>query len=417
MIVDTTLTTAPTGGAQTFLVDLCEALSRKGWRVAVVSQPGPEGAILASLRAAGAKVYTNVWRATHLPEERGARLAAWVNEVHPDLYVVSISSAAGWLALPLLDADIATLSIAHNDVSAFYAPLAHYAPFIDCAIGVSEETYRQILAHSSLPPGRVRQIPYGVRALSAADATVRYENQEVDGTPLRIGYVGRLVQEQKRVRDFVALARELELKRVSFELHLIGDGRERSRLEDEFKLHALDHRVKFWGWLAPTQVKRRLLELDIFVLMSDHEGLPVALLEAMGQALVPVVTRIASGNAQLVEDGQNGYTVPIGDIKTFGERLAHLAGDRAQLRAMKRAAWATSQQYSLERMVERYLACFDYVTGREFSREHRRSAPRPYPVMPSCVSRYPFWLRKTKQRLLGSIKTARSLVSAPHHSV
>src|SRR5438132_3405504 len=115
-IVDTTLTTPPTGGAQTFLVELCRAFVHKGWRVTIVTQPGPERSVLASLSDVGAEVRDQIWHRAHLPEERGQALAAWVNSERPDAYVVSISPDVGWLALPLLEPSIPTISIAHNDV-------------------------------------------------------------------------------------------------------------------------------------------------------------------------------------------------------------------------------------------------------------------------------------------------------------
>src|ERR1700687_3949793 len=138
VIVDTTLTTPPTGGGQTFLIELCRAFTHLGWRMSVVTQPGPELAVVASLVKAGADVHDKIWRRAHLPEERGRALAAWVNSESPDVYVVSISPDAGWLALPLLDPLIPTVSIAHNDVNAFYEPLKYYRLFIDSAVGVSE---------------------------------------------------------------------------------------------------------------------------------------------------------------------------------------------------------------------------------------------------------------------------------------
>ena len=51
--------------------------------------------------------------------------------------------------------------------------------------------------------------------------------------------------------------------------------------------------------------------------MSDYEGLPVALLEAMGNGLAPVVSRIASGNTELIKNEENGYLVEVGDIEGF----------------------------------------------------------------------------------------------------
>jgi glycosyltransferase involved in cell wall biosynthesis len=329
-----------------------------------------------------------------------------VNSRRADVYVVSISPDAGWLALPLLAPNVATVTIAHNDVAAFYEPLKHYYPFVDCAVGVSEETRRKIIEDCRVPAERTRRIPYGVPSITRDEMEARCATRPGGPGALRVGYVGRLVQLQKRVFDFVPLVEELTRGGVDFELHLVGEGPERAALAEEFERRSPDAPVKFWGWLSPAEVRERLLSLDVFLLLSDYEGLPVALLEAMGHALVPVVTRIESGNLELVRDGENGFVVPVGDVAGAAQRLGRLAVDAQALCRMKRAAWETGRQFSVEAMVENYIDCFAHVADAGFDREHRRAAPRPYPPMPSCVSRYPTWLRRISARL-------RALASGP----
>ncbi len=363
VIVDTTLTTPPTGGGQTFLIELCRAFTQMSWRMSVVTQPGPEGAVVTSLEKVGAEMHDNIWRRADLPEERGRALAAWVNSESPDVYVISISPDAGWLALPSLDPSIPTVSIAHNDVSAFYEPLKYYHLFIDAAVGVSETIHRKIIEQCGIPSERATHIPYGVNSLTLEQVSeVLAQRRKRDA--LRICYVGRLVQEQKRVLEFVPLAAELERRDVPFDLHLIGDGSERKSLESQFRDQGLEHRVTLWGWLTPREITAKLLELDVFVLLSDHEGLPVALLEAMAHGLL----------------GENP------DL----------------LLRMRTAAWQTSQKFSSAKMVDRYLFCFAEAKMKTRVRGYRAGVSCAYPPMPSCRSKYPLWLRKLKARLLSN---------------
>ncbi|HEX7316874.1 MAG TPA: glycosyltransferase family 4 protein [Pyrinomonadaceae bacterium] len=399
VIVDTTMTTPPTGGAHTFLVDLCAPLAERGWRASFVTQPGPEQGIVKGLREAGGEIKDRLWPASALPEERAEGLAAWVNEVRPDAYVISASPDAGWLALPLLDPEIPTLSVAHNDVSAFYEPLKHYGAFVDCAVSVSREIQRRTIEECGVPPARARRIPYGVHPLGEEEARAQAESS-LKGGPLRIGYVGRIVQEQKRVLEMAPLASELARRGVDFELHVVGDGEARAALEAELIRRGVAGRVKFWGWLASAEVKRRLLELDVFLLMSDYEGLSVALLEAMGHALAPVVTDIRSGTGEVVVDGRNGFLLPVGDVNAFAERLERLASDRRLLASLRAAAWEASQPYTVGRMADEYVRCF--AESRETNRVRGARARRQpdFPVMPACRSPYPFWLRKIKRRVL-----------------
>lgn len=402
VFIDTTMTTPPTGGAHKFQVDLCAPLAARGWSLSFVTQPGPERGIVEGLRAAGAEVHERVWREAHLPEERARLLAVWVNAREPDAYVISTSPDVGWLALPLLDAAVPTVSIAHNDVGAYYEPLRHYGALLDCAVGVSGEIVRRIVEECGVPPARARRIPYGVYTLSEAEAQARVGASAAAGGPLRIGYVGRVVVEQKRVLEMAPLAAELERRGVDFELHVVGEGEARGPLEEEFRRLGVGGRVKFWGWLAPEEVRRRLSELDVFLLMSDYEGLSVALLEAMGHALAPVVTDIRSGTGEVVRDGRSGFLVPVGDVGTFADRLERLAREPRTLASLKRGAWEAGRPYTIERMADAYVECFE--AARALGAERRAGVPRRpgFPVMPSCRSRYPFWLRKLKQGVLAS---------------
>ena len=397
LIVDTTFTTPPTGGAHRFLVDLSAALVSRDARVSIVAQPGPDQAIGRALIESGAEVTMNLWQRRNLPEEKASRLANWVNEEGPDAYVVSASPDVGWLALPLLDSAIATFAIAHNDVGAFYEPLKHYHPFVDCAIGVSETIYQKIIRDCGVPVERARHIPYGVQPVALEQLGERRSELE---RLLAIGYVGRIVREQKRVMDFVPLVRELTHRHVSFKLEIIGDGPDRSELERQLEAAGISEHVEFTGWLSPEQVRAKLRMLDVFLLLSDYEGLPVALLEAMAHGVVPVVTRIESGNTQLVRDGENGFVLPVGDTASFAARLESLASDREALAAFGHAAWETSKPYSIEKMAANYSAAFTEVVERVSARREREGVGANYPVMNSCRSKYPFWLRRIKQRVV-----------------
>jgi glycosyltransferase involved in cell wall biosynthesis len=395
-IVDTTMTQESVGGAQSFLVDLCCGLVSRGWKASVLTNAGPNASVVEALRSAGAAVEKEIWRAWELPESRAQALASWVATEQPSSYVVSISPDVGWLALPFISRDVVTVSIAHNDVEAFYAPLRHYIHFVDCAVGVSHEIHRRIVADCGVLPGRARHIPYGVRSLTPGQAAVRISRRP-PGSPLRIGYVGRLEQDQKRVLDFVPLLAALKRRAVDFTFDVVGEGSHRGRLAQGLEALPLTRRPRFWGWLDGSAVRERLAELDILVLLSGVEGLPVALLEAMAQAVVPVVTRISSGCPDLVRDGVNGFLAPVGNSEAFAERLHWLWSNEGALRQMKRSAWEAARDFSLDRMVGSYASLLDTPGSWVGAR-----APKPsgyYPIMPSCRSSYPLWLRTLKARL------------------
>jgi glycosyltransferase involved in cell wall biosynthesis len=407
IIVDTTMTTPPTGGSHTFLIDLCASLNKNGWSASFVAQPGPERGIVNGLKKLGADVHERIWREMDLPEERAERLAAWVNSMCPDVYIISTSPDAGWLALPLLNPLIPTVSIAHNDVSAYYEPLKHYSAFIDQSVSVSEEIQRKIVEDCAIPPERTARIPYGVHSLTEGEAHARACASTVKENALKLGYIGRVVTLQKRVLEIVPLVAELTRRQVDFEFHIIGDGDARSELARQLVDHGIEKHIKFWGWLGPDDVRQRLSDLDVFVLLSEYEGLSVALLEAMAHALAPVVTRIKSGTGEIVEDGRGGFLVDIGDINAFADRIERLGQERQLLANMKLEAWKVSQKYTVERMANSYLECFEQAKRINRQRHSRQHSQLDYPVMPTCRSRYPYWLRKLKRGALVILGRAR----------
>jgi glycosyltransferase involved in cell wall biosynthesis len=255
------------------------------------------------------------------------------------------------------------------------------------------------MIEGGVPPERVSQIPYGVDSLSSQEIEVRCSQSRDNHQTVNIGYIGRIIQGQKRVMDLVPVAETLKSRGVSFQLHLIGDGVDRERLNEIFAAGKAADCVKFWGWQTIDGVKNLLRRMDVFLLMSDYEGLSVALLEAMAHGLAPVVSRIASGNTQLIRNEENGYLVEVGDIEGFVNRLEQLANSTSLLRTIQRAAWETGRQYDVPRMVDRYIQCFAAAGAAKPSLDYRRRTGGSYPPMPSCVSRYPSWLRKIKYQL------------------
>jgi len=126
---------------------------------------------------------------------------------------------------------------------------------------------------------------------------------------LRLVYVGRLVEEPKRIsevaRAFCRVIREVP----GIEAVLYGDGDATSSVEKIFATEGKGLPVRLAGKVDSQQIQERLLECDVIVLLSDYEGLPIALMEGMACGCVPVCLRIRSGIPELVEDGVTGLLV------------------------------------------------------------------------------------------------------------
>jgi hypothetical protein len=392
LIVDTVIGADLTGGAQTFLLTFCIELIRQGMAPTVVVSPEADPDVANRLTALGTSVCRYSPDQSSPPEEQAHAFAKWVDSKEPTACIISVSSWLAWLAVPQISSEVQTIGIAHTDMDWYYQPLAHYAPILDGAVGVSRRVYDTLIHKCRFEPDRAFYIPYGI----APDNRAAVRPFRPDSAPLRVGYVGRLVQPQKRVHDLLPLSLALVARSTPFELHIIGDGPERQALETGFRQNGLLPTVCFWGWLEGSAIQERLASLDAIVMMSDFEGLPLSLLEAMRSGVVPVVTDIASGHGELVNDCQNGFLVRIGDTDSFAERLHRLYVKPLLLQEMSREAMRSTESFSADHMTSSYLRALERL--RELPARRR---PDPsFPPRPDCRSRYPRWLRKLKRRLV-----------------
>jgi glycosyltransferase involved in cell wall biosynthesis len=83
---------------------------------------------------------------------------------------------------------------------------------------------------------------------------------------------------------------------------------------------------------------------DLFVLTSDYEGSPNALIEAQGIGVPAVATDCAYGPAEIVDDGETGLLVPPGDDDALAAAVDALLADAPRRAAMGRAARSRARE-------------------------------------------------------------------------
>lgn len=390
VFTDTTISGSLIGGAQTFLVQLMQTMDANNHEIHLIGGR-PSARLDAALTATRAKLHTGLWNGLKLVEDETPAVAKWVNDLRPDVYVVSVSPDIGWTVLPLLNPSIATLTIGHNDENTFYAPVTHYKDFLTRAIGVSEEICRKYVDECGMPAERVAWIPYGV--VTRDDDPVTFD----DG-PVKLAYVGRFENTQKRISDVVQIVKKLGEAGIDFTFDLVGDGEEMPAVRSELSAQIETGRVRVHGWVNSSKVIEIMRSSEAFVLASAYEGFCISLTEAMANGCCPIVSDIRSGNKQLVRDGENGFVVPVGDVDGFVDRIRVLASDRERLREMRVEAWRVGREYGVDRMVDNYVACFERAI--EDVRSNPRIPDPAFPLMESCRSKYPLWLRRVKARLV-----------------
>ena len=152
------------------------------------------------------------------------------------------------------------------------------------------------------------------------------------------------------VKRLDALVEALEtLNRPGVALLLVGDGPEAAGLRRRVAAAGLGARVVFAGWLD--DAARVYPLLDLYVAASLKEGLPLAVLEAMGAGLAVVATDV-TGHQDVVVDGETGLLVPPRDARALAAAIGALLDDPERRARMGRAGRArVGREFALAPMV------------------------------------------------------------------
>lgn len=154
--------------------------------------------------------------------------------------------------------------------------------------------------------------------------------------PLRLLFAGRLERQVKRVMDLAVLTDELASHGAAFRLTIAGEGPARSSLEAALSRHA--ERVRFEGAIHPADMPRLIGACHVLLLLSESEGMPTIVMEAMAGGRVCAITRGCGGATELIRDADTGVVVETGDMRTLAARLADLAARPLALRDIARRA-------------------------------------------------------------------------------
>ena len=159
----------------------------------------------------------------------------------------------------------------------------------------------------------------------------------------------------------------------------MGEGPQREALRAELRGCDL---VRFVEPVAYDQVPGLLQNFDVFVLLSDFEGLPLSLLEAMGAGVVPVVSDLPGVMAEVVDDSR-GVRVPVGDVEGAAAAVEALARDRARLESCARAgAEFVRARFSADGMADHYCRVVEEAGRGKCAWPSTVPVPRPLGVTP-----------------------------------
>ena len=157
---------------------------------------------------------------------------------------------------------------------------------------------------------------------------------ETSKRDIDIVFIGRLT-ETKRPDRFLAVVERVVRHVPDSRAVIIGDGPEQESLHSMTKSLGIEKNVRFLGKIS--NVYDWLKKAKVYVLTSRWEGVSIAMLEAMGMGVVPVVMNVGDLK-DFVLDGKNGYVCQEGDILSMANRIVELLGDNEKRTKMALAA-------------------------------------------------------------------------------
>ena len=169
------------------------------------------------------------------------------------------------------------------------------------------------------------------------------------------GVIARLTEQKGHRYLFDALASSPALADV--QLLVVGGGEAREALERDAVTKDLSARVHFLG--PRRDLGDLLAAMDVFVLPSLWEGLPLSMVLAMGAGVPVVATRVA-GIPEVVDDGRTGLLVPPRDASALGAALTRLFEDpQLRRRIGREASAAVLPRFGIDRYVESVTSLYD----------------------------------------------------------
>lgn len=294
-----------------------------------------------------------------------------LNEDPPDVFVPNLVLAGLLAAKWVKKAGVPTVAVIHSDDSFYRGVLAQFvfgneSARVSAIVCVSEELERQARVRV-LAGLTIRTIPCGVPVPEIAVARIPGR--------LRLAYVGRLTEEQKRISEVARAFCNVTRLVSGTDALIIGDGPDRANVKAVLAAECVGSAVKLAGRVGVDEIQELLRTRDVIVLLSDYEGLPIALMEGMACGCVPVALRTRSGIPELIHNDENGFIVEDRDA-SFVDAIRRLRDDPELWQEMSGASKALilrsySDAYSNSQW-EQLLRDLAVLNGRSKSFEFPR---------------------------------------------
>lgn len=180
-----------------------------------------------------------------------------------------------------------------------------------------------------------------------------------DSQSICLGLVGRLVQ-VKRVDIFIDVVKDLRDRGIDCKGLVFGVGPLEARLKQQASDLGISHHIEFKGFVDP--LIKQLTMLDALIMPSDHEGLPMTLLETLALG-IPIIAHRKGGIPEVLDEGRCGWLVnehtPQGYSNVILEAFEN---DAERLTKQIRGQEFVANEYGLEKNTARYIELYQQTS-------------------------------------------------------
>lgn len=216
---------------------------------------------------------------------------------------------------------IKIISVLHGDVPIVYYQNIMYSEVISKFLCVSQEIERNLIEYL---PERKNNIASKISPIEINNIKKVYSHK---GEPIKIGFAGRLVKEQKRCDYLLKLIKELEIKKVNYKIHIAGIGPYYNIISKFAMEQGLKDKVTLYGLIPYDKMNNFWSKLDVYLNFSDYEGTSLSMLEAMENGVVPIVTDV-SGVELFVKNKVNGFVINKGDVEAAEKTISYICENK-----------------------------------------------------------------------------------------
>lgn len=238
--------------------------------------------------------------------------------------IASIAIRAAMIVKKLYPERIKIVMVIHSDTERIYKNVSNMIEGIDKVICISKKIEETCIRSYGISADKLL---YHVNPVLFAKKQSRQENMQ---GKLRVGFAARLTKLAKRTHLLPQVMDECFRRGLDVEFYIAGEGECLELLRTYVEDNHLEEKVYLEGWVPPMGMAGFWRRQDIYLNISDFEGMSLTMLEAMAYGAFPVVTDV-SGVMDVIREGENGLVVPPEKWLDCVDKIAALDADRELL--------------------------------------------------------------------------------------